>query len=202
METSHPAGWLPDPMARYQYRYWTGGEWTDRVSTNGSNEIDPHGLAPNPAVTTVASSKGSPPRLSWSTDLRVLIFGSAAALLVGALLPWVKAEAGIFSVTKNGIDGDGVITLLLGGGITLAFLLTRAPKTAAWLVIALAGLATAVAAYDTIDISKKAEDLTNRSSFIHVSATVGVGLWLSLAGGVVALVGGILALRRGPANVA
>src|SRR5258707_1213734 len=103
METSHPAGWLADPMARYQYRYWTGSEWTDKVSTNGSNETDPLGLAPNPAATAPESPKVSAPRPSWSTDLQVLIFGGAVALVVGALLPWVKAEAGIFRVTKNGV---------------------------------------------------------------------------------------------------
>lgn len=201
METSHPAGWLPDPLGRYQYRYWNGTEWTDRVSTNGSNDVDPHGLAPNPATASAVAARAAVrPRPAWPTEVRLLVFAGAVALIVGALLPWVKAEAGIFSVTKNGIDGDGALTLALGVAIGLAFLLARAPKATAWLVIAFAAAATAVAGYDAIDVSKQAHDLTEQSSFVHVSASVGVGLWLSLAGAVVALVGGLVALTRGPSS--
>jgi hypothetical protein len=207
METSHPAGWLPDPLGRYQYRYWNGAEWTDRVSTNGSNDVDPHGLAPTPVPTPAVAPAPAPgwappgatrPRPSWSTEIRLLVFAGAVALIVGALLPWVKAEAGIFSATKNGIDGDGALTLALGIAIALVFLLVRTPKTAAWLVVAFAAAATAIAGYDAIDVSKKAHDLAEQSPFVHVSASVGVGLWLSLGGAVVALIGGVLALGRGP----
>jgi len=128
------------------------------------------------------------------------VLGGAAALIIGAFLPWVKAEAGVFNITKNGIDGDGVITLVLAGALALAFLLARSVKTGAWLVITFAALAIAVAAYDTIDISKKADELTSQTSFLHVDASVGVGLWLSLAGAIAALVGGVLALRRSAAQ--
>lgn len=33
-----------------------------------------------------------------------------------------------------------------------------------------------------------------------ISATVGLGLWLALGGGIAALIGGLLALSRGPDN--
>jgi hypothetical protein len=69
-----------------------------------------------------------------------------------------------------------------------------------WLVISLAGVATAIAAYDTIDVSNKADEIANRSSAVQISATVGLGLWLALGGGIAALVGGLLALSRGPDN--
>ncbi len=200
METSHPAGWLPDPIGRYHYRYWTGSEWTAQVSTNGSNETDPQGLAPNAAVTTPGRPPVPVPRPSWSMDVRLLVLGGAAALILGAFLPWVKAEAGVFSATKNGIDGDGVITLVLAGALALAFLIARSEKTGAWLVITFAALATAVAAYDTIDVARKADELTSQASFLHADASVGIGLWLSLAGAIAALVGGVLAIRRAGAQ--
>ena len=33
--------WAPDPSGRYQYRYWDGVQWTDRVATDGQAAIDP-----------------------------------------------------------------------------------------------------------------------------------------------------------------
>jgi len=36
-----PANWYPDPMGRHQLRYWDGTRWTDDVSTDGRQGIDP-----------------------------------------------------------------------------------------------------------------------------------------------------------------
>lgn len=36
-----PAGWLPDPTGRHQYRYWDGARWTENVSDNGATAVDP-----------------------------------------------------------------------------------------------------------------------------------------------------------------
>jgi uncharacterized protein YxjI len=57
--SSTPANWYPDPMGRYQVRYWDGTNWTEHVSTNGVTALDPiHPVAPQasqavPAATTV-----------------------------------------------------------------------------------------------------------------------------------------------------
>ena len=122
-------------------------------------------------------------------------------MIVGSLLPWVKAEAGFLTVTKNGIDGDGVLTLLLAGTLALLFALVRQATTAGWLVVVLGGLAGAIALYDTIDVSQQADELTTSSSTtFHVSASVGVGLWVTLAAAIVILVGGIMALVQSPST--
>jgi hypothetical protein len=198
---THAPGWLPDPLGRYQYRYWDGSEWTDRVSTQGSSEIDPDGVTPTPASVSAASAtEPATPRgtaAAFPNQVRVLVLLGVAAIAVGSILPWVKASAGPFTATKNGTDGDGVITLLLAGLAAVGFLVARQTKAAAWIVVTCAGLAGAVALYDTIDISNKADDLA-RNTTISVSATVGEGLWIALLGAVVALVGGIMALRTNP----
>jgi len=36
-----PAGWLPDPTSRHQYRYWDSVRWTSAVSDNGLQYEDP-----------------------------------------------------------------------------------------------------------------------------------------------------------------
>lgn len=35
-----PAGWLADPVSRYEHRYWDGGKWTEHVSTGGVQSTD------------------------------------------------------------------------------------------------------------------------------------------------------------------
>lgn len=36
-----PAGWYADPSARYELRYWDGGQWTEHVSRGGQQFTDP-----------------------------------------------------------------------------------------------------------------------------------------------------------------
>ena len=50
------AGWLPDPLGRYQYRYWEGTEWSGHVSTDGVTAWDPLEATPV-AETTEAQPK-------------------------------------------------------------------------------------------------------------------------------------------------
>lgn len=40
-ESSQPAAWHPDPMGRYEYRYWDGAQWTANVANGGQNFQDP-----------------------------------------------------------------------------------------------------------------------------------------------------------------
>ena len=35
------AGWYPDPSGDYEYRYWTGHEWTESVGSFGQAFTDP-----------------------------------------------------------------------------------------------------------------------------------------------------------------
>lgn len=44
-----PPGWHPDPLDRYDHRWFDGTEWTDRVSLDGQPTVDPHGISPSPA---------------------------------------------------------------------------------------------------------------------------------------------------------
>lgn len=39
-------GWVNDPYGRYQQRYWNGSEFTEHVSTNGVQQVDPLGASP------------------------------------------------------------------------------------------------------------------------------------------------------------
>lgn len=43
---SHPANWYPDPLGRYEHRWYDGAQWTDQVATGGQPSVDPDGIAP------------------------------------------------------------------------------------------------------------------------------------------------------------
>jgi Protein of unknown function (DUF2510) len=43
--SQQPASWMNDPYGRYQLRYWDGAKWTEHVSTNGQQSVDPLGAS-------------------------------------------------------------------------------------------------------------------------------------------------------------
>jgi hypothetical protein len=43
--TNEPAAWRNDPYGRFQLRYWDGSRWTEHVSTNGEQLVDPLGTS-------------------------------------------------------------------------------------------------------------------------------------------------------------
>lgn len=36
-----PAAWHPDPLGRHELRYWSGSAWTQYVSDDGVQSLDP-----------------------------------------------------------------------------------------------------------------------------------------------------------------
>ncbi len=44
-------GWFPDPSGRFEFRFWNGTSWTDRVARGGVEAIDP------PAPTSVSANE-------------------------------------------------------------------------------------------------------------------------------------------------
>ena len=45
---THPADWYPDPGGRHQVRYWDGSSWTDHVTDDGVQSVDPLPPVPPP----------------------------------------------------------------------------------------------------------------------------------------------------------
>ena len=72
--------------------------------------------------------------------MKIVVFVGVGVLALGSLLPWVKASAGGFTVTKNGIDGDGVLTLILAGLAALLFGVIKPRSVAAIVVGAIMGI--------------------------------------------------------------
>jgi hypothetical protein len=123
--------------------------------------------------------------------MRIAVLVSAAVLLVGSCLTWVKASAGPFSVTRGGLSGDGRITIAIAIAVGLIFLLVRQKNVAATLTIVGGVLAAGTALYDIGDIKHRASDLS--TSTVSVQATIGIGLILCAIAGVALVVVGLAA---------
>jgi hypothetical protein len=125
------------------------------------------------------------------------MIGGVVLALVAAFLPWLTASAPFMSVTKNGIESDGQITAglaIVAGILVLAYLRAlRRPLAVLIIVAALAALITFVGMIDFINVKDKIGDLTAEQRRL-ISASVGVGLYLTIAAGVTLLTGAVLGI--------
>ena len=119
-----------------------------------------------------------------------LMVGGGLLAVIGSFMDWATAFDGI--VTKSGLDGDGVITLITGLAMAvLAYLLTRKPSRRLGIAFGLvASVTVVIAIIDLFDIGGTE------------GASIGVGLWIVLVGGLAGIAGFILQAREGDATAA
>ena len=112
------------------------------------------------------------------TDRRlpVLPLVAVAAIVIGALGPWVTGE-GFAETSETRLDSDRIITLVLAlivGGLLLAFRNRPRPRGVAVGLALCAFGALALAIIDVLDVTTA--DLNG------ADPSVGWGLWLTLIG--------------------
>lgn len=160
-------GWHPDPSGEFERRYYDGAQWTEHVAR----------AAAVPAVPLNARV--------WPA----LVLAGGALAGVAAFMPWAKVTAGIFSASKDGIDGDGQLTVIAGLFAALLgfFSLARSqPLTSGAATFALLlGLGIGgVGVYDYLDVSST--DIIKPAS----------GLYLTIVAGALVLAGAIGAIKN------
>lgn len=128
-----------------------------------------------------------------SNNGRTLSLLGAGALVAGALLPWAEITAPfVGTVSVPGYRGDGLLT----GGIGLLLLLGALasqgkPGKRYSIAIAIFGLLTLLL---TIPKIFAIGDIEATSAI----AGVGVGLWVSIVGGIMSVAGGMTRLPAAP----
>jgi hypothetical protein len=155
----------------------------------------------------------------------ILAMVGGVLLAVGSFLAWAEVSGGGTSVTAKGIDGsDGYITLAAGAvALLVGIAMTRQARRMLAVLVILAGIVgggiglyDALTAKDSV-LDAAAEELapTFGASAEEVrvaldqaidagqlSVSISIGLYVVIAGGVVALIGGIVGLRGSAAEPA
>jgi hypothetical protein len=152
-----PPGWHDDPHDPTSLRYWDGTQWTDQRA---------------PKQTTPPATAGAE-NFGWSPPRIAAVVG-VVAIIVGSISPWATIATAFGTLSVNGTDGDGVITI--AGGIVLLVLIGMAKYLGSIIVSALTG---AVLLYDLIDVNRNVSGAGNE----FVNASVGWGLWVATIGG-------------------
>ena len=125
---------------------------------------------------------------------------AAALIVVGSLLPWVTVTS-IVSINRSGIDGGGDGLLTLGMGLVLALVAVvefggQGMRTVSRVLAAVGGLgALGIAVMDGVDVAKRAAEIYGA----YATASVGSGLFVVGAGGVMAALVATFGSRRRPA---
>jgi hypothetical protein len=122
-----PSGWFPDPLGRYDHRYFNGTAWTPDVSSGGERFVDPSGVSPNApgygpggsggrnnGAATAAVVMGSVGlALAWIPF--IVLFGGALAIMAV-----VFGVIGIRRARTSGVGRKAAIAGTVMGSLGLA----------------------------------------------------------------------------------
>ncbi len=160
------------------------------LTTRENREIDPRGLvheSPEPVrlVAPVAVPQ------SHDVPLTALItIAPGAMLVIGSLLPWTTATfASIGTVTRSGLAGFGIVTLILGlivvaGGLGM---LTERRSSIARIVAVTTAVAAAYVASVSFTTAQALVESVNLDEF--AVASIGIGLLLVVVGAIGSVIG-------------
>jgi hypothetical protein len=152
-------------------------EWQNRP---GAVPPPPPPMQPGPIVRRTSELPG------------VLVLGGGALVVIGVFLPWITAAGPAATATESGLKIGTWGTLILG-----AFAIARGasllrPETFKFsLGTPIVGGAL-ILVLMAIRWSSLQDALTYLRSFPGVTASIGIGVWVVVAGAVLVIVGGVL----------
>ncbi|MEO6651138.1 MAG: DUF4190 domain-containing protein [Ilumatobacteraceae bacterium] len=100
-----PSGWFPDPLDRYDHRYFNGMAWTSDVSIDGIRAVDPQGSRPD------APERRSGNRAATSAvvmgSIAIIIAWIPLVVIVGGVLAVLAVVFGVRGLSRSREDGVG-----------------------------------------------------------------------------------------------
>jgi len=116
-----PSGWFPDPLGRYEHRYFNGTAWTSDVSSNGQRYVDPLGLQPGGAPGHGSSStrNGAATAAVVMGSIGVAIAWLPFIVVIGGVLAILAVIFGVIGLRRSQTTGVGrgasIAGLVMGG---------------------------------------------------------------------------------------
>ncbi|WP_256394118.1 hypothetical protein [Natronoarchaeum rubrum] len=130
-----------------------------------------------------------------STEQQLGLVG-AAAIVVGAFLPWLEASIAGTTITRTGINHDGIVTLALGFAAIVVIAFAEWRDAIKGLMLALGGLVSAMAAVyiaDPLIFGYEGPEAQRQLAESTISA--GSGLYVTLLGGLLLVFASAIALN-------
>ena len=121
--TSTPSGWFPDPLDRYDHRYFNGATWTSDVSTGGQRFVDPLGIGPGGPAATRQPTNGAATAAVVMGSIAVAIAWIPFIVVIGAVLAVLALVFGIIGLKRSAAAGVGRRSAVAGivmGGLGIA----------------------------------------------------------------------------------
>jgi len=123
---------------------------------------------------------------------RLVALVGAVMVVLGSFLDWATVDSAFGSLGVGGMEGDGKLTLVAGlvAGVLLLLVRGRAGGIVGAVLLAIAAL---IGFVDYGNVQEMVDAV--ESEFAR--ASVGVGLYLVIAGGILGVVGSVLSLKSG-----
>ena len=157
----------------------------------------PQGLGqqPPPGLGATPSARPAPPR-DGNANAGWLVFTGGVLVILGVFLPWITATGRAGTFSASGKDANEWAFLILGGFATVRGLSMARPQMFRFRLGTplIGGVILAVlVAMRWSDLQKGLDDLRTLPG---VTASVGIGFWAVIAGTVLVLLGGVMAMQR------
>jgi uncharacterized membrane protein YidH (DUF202 family) len=157
----------------------------------------PQGPAQHPPPGLGGAQSAQPaPSSESNTNAGWLVLTGGILVIVGVFLPWVTATGSSGTFSASGKDANEWAFLILGGFATVRGLSMAKPGLFRFQLGTplIGGVILAVlVALRWNDLQKALEDLR---SLPGVTASLGIGIWAVIAGTVLVLLGGVMAMQR------
>ena len=150
---------------------------------------------PPPGLGGAHSARPGTPR-EGNVNAGWLVLTGGILVVVGVFLPWITATGSKGTISLSGKDANEWAFLILGGFATVRGLSMAKPGLLRFQLGTplIGGVILAVlVALRWNDLQKALEDFR---SVPGVTASVGIGFWAVIAGTVLVLLGGVLAMQR------
>jgi Protein of unknown function (DUF2510) len=134
--TPTPAGWFPDPLGRYDHRYFNGSTWTPDVSTGGQRFVDPLGTGPNaPHYRSTSTSNGAATAAVVMGSIALAIAWIPFVVVIGAVLAILAIVFGSIGLGRSsrttGVGRKSSIAGLIMGSLGMVAVVVGAILTVA-----------------------------------------------------------------------